>query len=88
MACGTAVVCSDISGFRDWIVDGREALMFRRGNFRSLSDALVRVLEDDALRARLGRVGRERALLYAWPLVADQVLGVYARLLGREVRAA
>jgi phosphatidylinositol alpha-mannosyltransferase len=88
MACGTAVVCSDIPGFRDWVVDGREAVMFERGNSRSLADALVRVLDDDALRTRLGRIGREHALLYSWPRVADQVLGVYARLLGREVRAA
>jgi phosphatidyl-myo-inositol alpha-mannosyltransferase len=88
MACATAVVCSDIPGFQDWIVDGREALMFRRGSFRSLADALVRVLDDDALRTRLGRVGRDRALLYSWPRVTDQVLGVYARLLGRGVIAA
>jgi phosphatidylinositol alpha-mannosyltransferase len=88
MACGTAVACSDIQGFRDWVVDERDALMFQRGNSRALADVLVRLLDDDALRGRLGRVGREHALRYSWPRVADQVLGVYARLLGREVRAA
>jgi phosphatidylinositol alpha-mannosyltransferase len=88
MACATPVVCSDIPGFRDWVADGRDALMFPRGNARRLADELARLLDDDALRSRLGRAGRERALAFSWPRVADQVLAVYGRLLGREVRAA
>ena len=46
MACETPVVCSDILGFRDVVVDGREALMVPCGDRDALADALVRVLDD------------------------------------------
>ena len=88
MACETPVVCSDIMGFRDVVEDGREALMVPCGDRRALADALVRVLDDDALRARLGVTGRQRALAYGWPRVTETVLGVYDAVLGRAAVAA
>jgi phosphatidylinositol alpha-mannosyltransferase len=88
MACETAVVCSDIMGFRDVVEDGREALMIPCGDRRALADALARVLDDDALRTRLGVTGRQRALAYGWPRVTDTVLGVYDAVLGRAAVAA
>ena len=88
MACETAIVCSDIMGFRDVVADGREALMIPCGDGGALSDALVRVLDDDALRQRLGATGRQRAAAYGWPLVTARVLDVYASVLGRAAAAA
>ncbi|HEU4566210.1 MAG TPA: glycosyltransferase family 4 protein [Gemmatimonadaceae bacterium] len=82
MACGTAVVCSDIEGFRDVVVGGREALMTPCGGVAELAGALERLLDDEVLRARMGAAGRETALRYAWPDVAERVLAVYARVLG------
>ena len=49
MACETPVVCSDILGFRDVVVDGREALMVPCGDRDALADSLVRVLDDEGL---------------------------------------
>ena len=50
MACETPVVCSDILGFRDVVVDEREALMVPCGDRDALADALVRVLDDRGTR--------------------------------------
>jgi len=82
MACATPIVCSDILGFRDVVRNGREALMVPQGDSGALADGLVRLLDDDTLRARLGATGREIAQDYAWPRVTEQVLGVYADVLG------
>ena len=87
MACGTPVACSDIAGFDEVVTDGREALMTRGGDVGSLSDALARLLDDPALRERMGAAGRATALRYAWPVVTDQVLAVYARVLARAAAA-
>ena len=57
MACETPVVCSDILGFRDVVVDGREALMVPCGDRDALADALVRVLDDEGLAIQLGTTG-------------------------------
>jgi phosphatidylinositol alpha-mannosyltransferase len=83
MACETPVVCSDILGFRDVVVDGREALMVPRGDRDALADALVRVLDDEGLAMELGATGRQQSLEYSWPRVTSRVLDVYQSVLGR-----
>ena len=88
MACGTPIVCSDINGFRNVVAHEREALLVPCGDTRALADALVRLLDDDASRARLGAVGRQRAQAYAWPRVTDLILALYARVLGARRLAA
>lgn len=84
MACETPVVCSDILGFRDVVKHEREALMFHCGDVNALADDLVRLLDDETLRARLGKVGRQNAQEYGWPNVTAAVLDVYTAVLGRS----
>jgi phosphatidylinositol alpha-mannosyltransferase len=88
MACGTAIVCSDIDGFRHVVTHEREALTYPAGDTRDLADALVRAIDDDSLRARLGAAGRQRALAFAWPRVTEMVLRLYADVLGERRIAA
>jgi phosphatidylinositol alpha-mannosyltransferase len=88
MACATPVVCSDIPGFRDVVADGREARMVPCGDDGALADALVELLDDGALRERLGATGRARALDYSWSRVADTVSDIYLDVLGRLTIAA
>jgi phosphatidylinositol alpha-mannosyltransferase len=82
MACETPVVCSDILGFRDVVKHEREALMFPCGDVNALADDLVRLLDDETLRARLGKTGRQNAEAYGWPAVTSAVLDVYTAVLG------
>ena len=82
MACETPVVCSDILGFRDVVVDGREALMVPCGDRDALADALVRVLDDQGLAIELGTTGRQNSLEYSWARVTSRVLDVYQNVLG------
>jgi phosphatidylinositol alpha-mannosyltransferase len=84
MACELPIVCSDILGFRDVVQHGREALMVPRGDADALANALVRVLSDAGLRARLGETGRTRALDYDWTRVTSSVLDVYDEVLGQQ----
>ncbi len=87
MACETAIVCSDIPGFRDVVAHDREALMFPSGDVKSLADVIVRLLDDEPLRRRLAKTGRLRAQEYAWPRVASTVLGVYRNVLKPAVHS-
>jgi len=82
MACETPVVCSDILGFRDVVVDGREALMVPCGDRDALADALVRVIDDQGLAIQLGTTGRQNSLEYSWARVTSRVLDVYQNVLG------
>lgn len=82
MACGTPIVCSDILGFRDVVMHGREALMVPRGDADALCNALVRLLDDDELRRQLGATGRLRVGQYDWRHVTRKVLDIYREVLG------
>ena len=84
MACQTPIVCSDILGFRDVVVHGREALMVPRDDADALANGLVRLLDDESMRQRLGETGRQRALEYDWSRVTAQILDVYADVLGYQ----
>jgi glycosyltransferase involved in cell wall biosynthesis len=82
MACGTPIACYDTPGFRTVVREGVEGLLTPPGDVEALAGALVRLLDDAALRRRMGAAGRERALGYAWPAVTEAVLDVHRRVLG------
>ena len=73
-ACGTAVVASDGPGLRDSVRDGETGLLVPYGDRGRLADALIRVLTDGALRARLADEGREWAARFTWPTCAARSL--------------
>lgn len=58
--CARPVVASDVGGIADIVVDGETGLLTRPGDPGSIADALSRLLDDEALRERLGTAGRRR----------------------------
>lgn len=81
-ASGRAIVATDVPGCREIARHEDNALLVKPRDADSLTDALRRVLTDDALRARLGARGREIALTeFDSALVAEKTLAVYADLL-------
>jgi len=70
MATGAAVVCTDAHGNRDFCVDGTNCLI-PDPTPESVAGAIGRLLEDPALRARLGESGMATARTYAWEARID-----------------
>jgi glycosyltransferase involved in cell wall biosynthesis len=73
-ACGTAVVAADSPGLRDSVRRDTTGLLVPYGDDAALADALVRVLEDAALRERLAAAGIEWAARFTWPDCAARSL--------------
>lgn len=61
-ASGLPTVTTTATGARDAVVEGVTGLTVPPRDFAALVAALVRLLEDPALRARLGAAARERAV--------------------------
>ena len=75
MLCGLPVVASSIRGPREQVVDGETGILVPPGAAASLADALRRLADDPALRARMGAAGRARAeALYDERLVVARTL--------------
>jgi glycosyltransferase involved in cell wall biosynthesis len=61
MAAGLPVVGSRVGGIPEMIVDGETGFLVPSRDATALAAALSRLIEDPALRMRLGRAGRQRA---------------------------
>lgn len=73
MACGKPVVVSDVGGLRDTIEPEVSGLRFPRGDAVALAAQLARLLDDAALRERMGRAARLRVEAhFAWDVIIDQ----------------
>ncbi len=77
MACGRAVIASEVGGLAHLVRDGETGFQVPEGDPVALAMAIARLLQDEALRERLGRQAAAWAHNYAWPRVADQLLDVF-----------
>jgi phosphatidylinositol alpha-mannosyltransferase len=81
MAAGTPVVASAIEGYRNVARADRDALLVPAGDVNALQQALRRVFDDPALRARLVTEGRARAEQFSMTHLAERYLELYERAL-------
>jgi phosphatidylinositol alpha-mannosyltransferase len=82
MAVGTAVVASDLPGYRR--AAGGAACLVPPGDARALASAIAGMLGDDGERQALCEKGRRRALDCDMSTVADLYRDTYARLARAE----
>jgi glycosyltransferase involved in cell wall biosynthesis len=78
LAVGTPVVAADASSIPEIVRDGAEGLLVPPHDPSSLSDALVRLGRDGAMRARMAAAGRERIRTH---FSLDGMIGRYETLL-------
>ncbi|MDQ0482693.1 glycosyltransferase family 4 protein [Guptibacillus hwajinpoensis] len=64
---GTAVVASDAGGIPEMVKHGETGLLFATGSAQKLSENLLKVLENEALRKELAIKGKEWAIKQ-WPI--------------------
>lgn len=78
MSCGTPVVTSNSSSLPE--VVGDAGLMVSPTDTDALADAILRLLNDDALRADLCQRGLQRARTFSWRTTAERTRAVYESL--------
>jgi phosphatidylinositol alpha-mannosyltransferase len=81
MAAGRAIVASNIEGYASVVTHGVEGLLVLPKDAEALSHALVHLLADDQLRARMGAMGRLRAEQFSWERISQRILSYYERLI-------
>jgi phosphatidylinositol alpha-mannosyltransferase len=84
MAAGTAVVASDLDGYRNVATHGADALLATVGDAAALAEALRTALGDESRRADLVDAGRQRAGQFSMDHLADLYLERYERIRTRS----
>ena len=72
------LIASAVGGLRDFLVDGKNALLFEDNNAVSLLEAYCKL---DAVKAQLIEGGRVTADSYNWQSIAARLTDIYRRLL-------
>ena len=54
MACGTAVIASDLPSLHDWISSEQDGLIIPVGDIQAITNAVIRLIQDKHLRNKLG----------------------------------
>jgi phosphatidylinositol alpha-mannosyltransferase len=83
MAAGTAIVCSDIHGYKGVVRRGREGLLVPPHKPKALAAALAQVLSDDAGREAMAASGIQRAEEFSWERVTAKVEDYYGFVIRR-----
>lgn len=89
MACGTAVVASDVGGIPEVVDDGVTGTLvhYDADDARRFEDGLAAavnaLVDDPALAARFGQAGRQRCIdEFSWARIAEQTLDIYRKVSG------
>jgi glycosyltransferase involved in cell wall biosynthesis len=81
MAAGSSVIASRSGAVIETVKDRETGFIVDKNDPQQLAQVLLRLLEDDALREKMGRAGRERALAnFTWDRVAETMLTRYQEL--------
>ncbi len=88
MACGTAVVASDVGGIPEVVADGATGLLVHYDERdpeafeQALADAVNELVGDPARAAAMGEAGRQRAIdEFGWDVAARRTVDIYRSVL-------
>jgi glycosyltransferase involved in cell wall biosynthesis len=87
-AAGIPVVATDISGTREILREGLEALLVPPRDDLALTRAMCRVAHDPSLARALSRAARDRVAAFSLEATAEKTLGIYREVLARRLRGA
>jgi len=82
MACGAPVITSNTSSLPE--VVGDAALQVDPHDIDALSEAILRLLDDESLREELRQKGYEQVKHYTWAASARKMLTIYQKLYNGE----
>jgi glycosyltransferase involved in cell wall biosynthesis len=81
MAAGVPVAVTRCGGIVETVQDQKTGFVVEPEDAAALAQAMLRLLEDDALREKMGRAGRQRALEFRWEVVNAGMLARYRALI-------
>jgi len=82
MGCEIPVVATDAGGLPEVVEDGVTGFVVPKGNSAALAKSMDRLLADAALRDKMGKAGRIRALQrFDWDRSVEKFTEVYASIL-------
>lgn len=80
MATGTPVIASEVGGLAFLVRDGETGFHVPSRDPEALAEKIYTLLSDRACLKKMGLAALAHARQYAWPLIAERILALYAEL--------
>jgi glycosyltransferase involved in cell wall biosynthesis len=77
MAAGCPTIAARSGGLTDIVLDGETGLLVPPGDAEALGKAMQRLIDEPALRARLGQVGQRRSAEFRASVIVPRIEQVY-----------
>lgn len=84
MAAGLPVITTDAPGCRDFVRDGRDALMVPAGEVPALQSTMARCIREPGLRTQYAEISLARAKSFTWSQVTARYHSLYEQLLATK----
>jgi glycosyltransferase involved in cell wall biosynthesis len=87
LSMGLPIITTDSPGCREAVEEGSNGFLIRAGQADELEAAVLRLVDDPALRQRFGSISRRMAVeRFDLLVISDQIQSLYSRLLAPETR--
>ena len=84
MACGAPVVCTNVQGLPELINNGVDGFLSDLGDIDSMSEQVLKILQDDSLREKMSKAAREKAVtLYEQEMMMNRYEDMYYHVLDK-----
>lgn len=81
------IVSSRVGGIGDLVVEDKTGLLFDAGDYQTLANQLLKLIDDSSLRERLGEeLYNSVNKNYSAKSMADKHISIYKQILGRQVK--
>ena len=84
LVLGVPVIASNVGGVLDIIRNGKNGLLVPPGDVKTLSRAIMRLIDEEGLRKRLILEGYKTISSYRWSRIARQYSSLYAKITNGE----
>lgn len=85
LGCECAVVATDLPAIRDIVIHNQTGMVVKQKAVDALADAIITLLQDEPLRRKLGKRGREYALQhFDWEVIATRYASLIHTVIDKQ----
>ena len=84
MACSVPVITTPVGRLAEYVQNGSNGYLFRKGDWESLSKKIDILASDPGKRAAMGKNARESVLKLSWEFSVMQMSGMFEKLLSPQ----
>jgi len=84
LSCEVSVIWTSVGGLKEIVEHGRSGFIFDPEDIGSMTEAAVKILTSEDIRAKMGVEARKRAKLFDSRLIVPQYLKYYKKILNTE----